>query len=199
MIVFIAAHRPFYPAQVSMLSRNGKLMREYWHSGHLFEFLAADLQTTGKPTFYLGGISNGYNSGVMIALDPDAFGGASREEKPDYQLLGFEPPREIARMLIPRTRFSQSRDRYNAVSTIRVYGSSLSVNSLECASEQGSGPNVIFQFSSELKLESFSATDSYLNALKRAGIKFEGFSREDQAILRNIRYLSGPPALAASR
>ena len=62
-------------------------MREYWHSGHLFEFLAADLQTTGKPTFYLGGISNGYNSGVMIALDPDAFGGASREEKPDYQLL----------------------------------------------------------------------------------------------------------------
>jgi hypothetical protein len=85
-ILAVGYHRLSYPTQVALLSAEGKLLREYWHSGHLSVFAPANASPGHASPIYLGGVANGHKSAVFVALDPDAMDGASREENIGYQL-----------------------------------------------------------------------------------------------------------------
>ena len=84
------------------------MLREYWHSGYLDKFFVQDLDGDGRPEIILGGISNGSKAATLVVLGPNDFGGASVEENPDYQLLGFPPGVEKARLLFPHTCISKA-------------------------------------------------------------------------------------------
>jgi hypothetical protein len=114
-------HATFHPNQVALLSPSGKLLGEYWHSGRLPNLEIVDLDGDGTPEILLGGVSTGYRSATLVALDPAAVRGASAEkETPEDQIVGFAPATEKARLLFPRTCINRVPDRYNAVGWLTV-------------------------------------------------------------------------------
>jgi len=69
----------YYPDQVVLLSTDGRVLREYWHSGVLTQIALADVDGDGKNEIVLGGVNNGYRAATLIVLDPGGFSGASVE------------------------------------------------------------------------------------------------------------------------
>ena len=76
-IVVSSSHRLWDPHQIAILDSNGKLVSEYWHSGHLEHLTLADLDGDGREEIIATGISNGYNQATLVVLDPDRVFGAS--------------------------------------------------------------------------------------------------------------------------
>jgi len=64
---------------------------------------SGDLDSDGKKEIFLGGANNDYKQATLVVLDPETFEGASLEPDLDYQILGFPPGKEKARILFPRT------------------------------------------------------------------------------------------------
>ncbi len=131
-IVAVSSHHLFYPTQVTLLSTSGKVLREYWHSGHLRYIELADLDGDGANEIYLAGVNNARKVATIVVLDPDRFGGASQEtEVPDHQLLGFEPGRERRRVFLPRSCLSRQFDPYNTITGFWITGKILTVETNE--------------------------------------------------------------------
>ncbi len=130
-IAVVSVHSTYFPSQVAVLDEHGKLLREYWHAGHLHDAVAADHDRDGKPELYIVGLSNGYNNAVAIALDPERMEGAGWEESDDYRFDGMKPGVEIARWLTPRTPFSRKASRYNGALAITSNGNQLMTSTHE--------------------------------------------------------------------
>lgn len=111
-IAVASVHHTNSAANIALLSSSGKLEREYWHNGYIQFLAVADLAGSGKPLLYAAGVANGFNQAVLVVLDPDNFGGTSRESDPRFQLPG-PPPREVARVLFPRSCINLARTDYN--------------------------------------------------------------------------------------
>ena len=54
MTLAATTHDLYYPSQVVLLAPDGRLLHEYWHSGHLNHLQAADLDGNGRIEFVLG-------------------------------------------------------------------------------------------------------------------------------------------------
>jgi hypothetical protein len=125
-IAVASVHHTWYPSQVALLSGEGKLLGEYWHSGHLNSLAVTEASRDGKPLLFAGGIANGYRRAVLVALDPERLGGVSREENRNYQLPG-PPALEIARVLFPRSCINVAKEPFNGVASLRVTRTELMV------------------------------------------------------------------------
>jgi hypothetical protein len=106
-ILVCSAQIPDYPCQIALLDvGTGVPIREYWHSGHIGDFVATmklwDLDRNGVSEIYLAGVNNASNCRTLVVLDPDRFEGASYEQNRDYQLQGFPTGRELHRVVFPR-------------------------------------------------------------------------------------------------
>lgn len=123
----ISVHHLYFPSQVAVLDERGKLLREYWHAGHLHDLAAEDLNRDGKPELYAVGLSNGYRNAVAIALDPEQMEGAGWEESEDYRFQSIQPGVELARWLTPRTPISKRLTKYNLNSRIHRTGDQIMV------------------------------------------------------------------------
>jgi transcriptional regulator with XRE-family HTH domain len=116
-ILVSSNHYLHNPNQIAMLSPSGKLVSEYWHSGHLLTVTRADLDGDGIEEILLGGVNNGYRQATMIVFDPREISGASAQ--PDRQILGFPPGTEKAVVLFPKTCLARTSP-YNRVQTLWV-------------------------------------------------------------------------------
>lgn len=131
-IVVSSIQNNLYPTQIAVLTSDGKLQREYWHSGIIGhhsegEIAIADLDKNGINEIYLGGVNNSYELATLIVLDPDTMAGASIEESPKYQLRGFEPGRELARILFPKSCITKVTARYVGVLGCDIHDGMISV------------------------------------------------------------------------
>ena len=109
LVVVASRHWNFYPAQIAVLDIQGKLLREYWHSGGFAGLAAADLDQDGRDEIYLGGTDNGLKRATLLVLDPEELDGAADETaNPDFQLLGFAPGRERMRIVFPDSCVSRA-------------------------------------------------------------------------------------------
>lgn len=194
-VLALAVHSLYYPTQAALLSPHGKLLREYWHSGQVFRSAVGDLDADGRDEIYLGGVSNGYKSATLVVLDPLTTGGASREENSDYQLEGFDPPHEVARVLLPVSRPARGISPYNVVEHVRLTQSEIALEVLE---DPVLGPSAslatYFHFSPRLELLRAGAAGSYEHALRLAGRPGEHLTAQDLEDLKHVRYLTTPPA-----
>jgi hypothetical protein len=166
-IVVTSSQTMYYPDQVVLLSSRGKLLREYWHSGHLFELQVADLNGDGTDEIYLAGVSNGWKAATLVVLDPDHFGGASQEpEAPDHQLLGFERGVERARVILPRSCLSRADDPYNTIERLMAVPGEIIVETNEKL-----GPpirdGIFFHFAPDLSLRQVMYSDSYQTEIRK--------------------------------
>jgi hypothetical protein len=100
-IVVVSQHYLYYPTQVALIAPDGRLLREYWHSGGLALPLVAEIN--GTSAILLLGLNNATKAATLVALDPDTMSGASVETNPAYQLQGFAQGHEVARLLFPRS------------------------------------------------------------------------------------------------
>jgi len=103
-IVVTSNHSNGYPDQVAVLDENGKMLGEYFHSGHLLSMDHADVDGDGIEEVLLAGVNNGEGRATLVILDPRRVSGASTQP-PGHptQLRGFGPGAEKAVVLFPRS------------------------------------------------------------------------------------------------
>lgn len=154
-VLLVAGNHGFaYASQIVALSAEGKVVREYWHSGHIAAAAAADLNRDGRPEVYLTAAHNATQSVAVIALDPEDFGGASHEENPDYQLLDLGPARELGRIILPRSEISRRMHEpaFNGEVAVRPGRISVAVDQFWPQREAPGRAQVVFEFGGGLGL-----------------------------------------------
>lgn len=194
-VLVVSVHEPYYPQQTALISPAGKPLREYWHSGHLLGVAAGDMDRNGTDEIYLAGVSNGYKAATLVVLDPLTMDGASLEANADYQLQGFAPPREVARILLPVSRPARGLAEYAVANTVALKESTIHVAVHEApwvAPATQHGPSTWFRFSPGLELIGVSADDNYQVGLAHAGRPNERLTEGDLRGLRNITYIAEP-------
>jgi hypothetical protein len=192
-VIVSSGHYPYYPAQVALLSPQGKLLREYWHSGYLYHIQLADLDRDGSDEIYLAGINNGYKSATMVVLDPDTMGGASVEENLDYQLQGFPAGRERARFLFPRSCLNRKFEDHNFITELLVQAGSITVG----VDEARRSSSILYHFTPRLGIEKVVVTHAFhlVHAeMHAAGQLDHRLTPREEAAFHNIRVLVPPPA-----
>jgi hypothetical protein len=97
-------HYLSHPDQVAILDRDGKMVGEYWHSGHLTAMTHADLDGDGIDELLLGGVDNGLFQAVLLVFDPRKVSGANHYASDNtYQLQGFSAGSEKAVVMFPQS------------------------------------------------------------------------------------------------
>lgn len=194
-IAVTSHHLSFYPNQVALLSQDGRLLGEYWHSGHLSRVEAADLDRDGVEEILLAGVSNSYRSATLVILDPRELRGASTEDDVRFQIQGFGLAREKARILFPRTCLNQALEKYNVAKQLAVQEGLVQVGTIERLLPEADTGGVIYLFTRTLELKSVSFSDR-LQAVHRelelAGVLDHRYSqREDETLRAQVRVLRG--------
>jgi len=134
-IVVSSPHTLWYPHQIAILDSNGKMLSEYWHSGHLEHLTLADLDADGRQEIILTGISNGYRQATLVVLDPDRVFGASTEAaRPEIQIHGMAPAQERIRLLFPRSDLNMALASYNQGQEAAVENGTIRFSTIECTS-----------------------------------------------------------------
>jgi hypothetical protein len=177
-VLIATTHRFYYPCQVVLVSPQGRVLREYWHSGHLNVLDTAEHD--GTTTFYLAGISNAWHAATIVALDPDHFGGASQEpEAPDHQLLGFAPARERTRVILPRSCVNTATSPYNTIIDMSVADGVMTVQTGELLGPSRAG--IFHHLSLDFRQHRVVLSDSYQVEYQRAvaGRTLKGCTLDD--------------------
>jgi hypothetical protein len=166
-ILVTSTHALYYPCRVALLTPGGRVLREYWHSGHLNFLQSADLDGDGKTEFYLAGISNAWHSATLVVLDLDHFGGASQEPQAlDYQMQGFPAGSERSRVILPRSCLNTAFDPYNTIYDFTVRPGEIMVHTAELISPVGAG--IIHHLSPDFRQHRVVLSDSYKIAHRSA-------------------------------
>lgn len=156
LLIVVGTHSVYYPSQVAAIDPRGKIVREYWHSGHLNDGGFADLDDSGKSLLYLTGAHNATKSTAIVALDPMDFSGASRESNPDYQLLAMGEPREAGRVVMPASELTRRTSGVTSPSGIRLLQGKLivSISQGRLGEADEGSPCVLYEFGPALRLTS---------------------------------------------
>lgn len=190
-VLLVSHHLSYFPAQAVVLSPEGRVLGEYWHSGHLLLAEAAQLDGRETPAILLAGISNSYRVATLIALDPGNLRCASDEtEHPDYQL---DPPGrdcELARIVFPRTCINRKFEPYSRPNALIVHRDLIQIGTSEHSSREGS--NAVFYLDRRLGLRSAEVIDQFLahhRELEAAGQLDHSFTDAELRALHQIRVL----------
>jgi hypothetical protein len=123
-VAVTASHYRLFPSQIAILDHAGKLIREYWHGGHINV-----LKVSGR-RLLAAGVSNQTNEATLLVLDPDKLAGASLED-PAHQITGHGPGTEVARILFPRSCMNQKYQTMATVSLLDVTEHEIAVHTVE--------------------------------------------------------------------
>jgi hypothetical protein len=155
-------HHSFYPNQVAVLDHQGKVLAEYWHSGHLPYVAAADMDGDGIQDLILGGVNNGYKAATVVVLDSRNVSGASVQPGGDPRRLGRIPDAcEKARLIFPRSCVNRKFAEYNCVQRMSTAEAGLVVRVME--RPESPYAQVIYSFDRNLKLVSLDYSDALRN------------------------------------
>jgi len=109
-IVIISAHKLFFPSRVQILNPAGKLIGDYWNSGHISCVQYKDLDNDGIKEIILGGTNNGYQRACMVVLDIRKISGSSPQSKDTkYNSKELAVGTEKCYILIPNDEISSLR------------------------------------------------------------------------------------------
>ena len=192
-IVVSSSHFLWYPQQIAVLNSDGKLVSEYWHSGHLSGLALADLDGDGREEIIATGISNGYRQATLVVLDPDRVVGASTEAaRPELQIHGMGVAQERLRLLFPRSDVNKATSTYNEGEEANVLQDRIRVAVTEC--QQVRWCEVMYDFDRGFHLLSIAADDQFRGAHDEFYLRNKPahrFGLEEEGELQKIRCLVG--------
>jgi hypothetical protein len=192
-IVVSSTHDPWYPNQIAIINSNGKTISEYWHTGHLFHMILADLDGDGREEIIATGITNGYRQATLIVLDPDRVLGASSEpDHPKLQIHGMGAAQERLRLMFPRSDLNRALETYNQGWEVMVENGIIRLTVRECMTPPGC--LVWYEIDKNVHLITAYAGDEFRsNHAKFYANRKDAhlFSPEEEAEFRKVRCLSG--------
>ena len=195
-IVVSSLHDPWWPNQLAILDSNGKLLSEYWHSGHLEHLTLADLDGDGRQEIIATGISNGYHQATLVVLDPDRVSGASTEAaRPELQIHGMGAAQERLRLLFPRSDLNKALFQFNTAAEASVENGSIRLSVLEYLHPPSSP--VWYEFDKNFHLATAYPDESFRSAHAQfyaTGKAAHTFSTEEEAAFKKVRCLVGCPS-----
>jgi hypothetical protein len=118
--VVISLQTPNWPAQLTVLDSNGRVLGEFWNSGHLSDFIIADLQADGQKELLVSGLNNEYGKGCLIVFDRRNIAGGSPQTKAEFACRGLSSGTELYYLLFPRTDVDVELSPVEAVATISM-------------------------------------------------------------------------------
>jgi hypothetical protein len=119
-ILLISNPRGFFPTVASLLDAEGRLLGEYWNSGHIQDIGAFDIDGDGRNEIIMGAMNNEYRTAVLIALDPEDMGGASPQQNPHYTNPELGPGKEKYYVRFPRNAIDDVLTRIAAVQFMTI-------------------------------------------------------------------------------
>jgi hypothetical protein len=189
-VALTTTHDLSYPCQIALLDRDGHLLREYWHSGHLQHLMSADLTHLGWNSLVVAGISNARKTATLLVLDPDHFNGASAEDDAAYQLQDFPPPVQTARILLPRSDMNKALEPFVAVTAFRRAGDSLTLEVQHRLSPPDA--TLFYRLTPDLKVDNVTIGSSFERAhlaLEASGILKHRLGPEEMEEFHRLTYL----------
>jgi hypothetical protein len=184
----------YHPSQFTILDGRGKPAGEYWHSGHLDNMAFTDLDGDGVKEVLLSGVNNGYAAGVVVALDPRDFTGASFQgEASPQQIRGFPLHKERAVVLFPRSCMNRKLAPYNMAHELFVAGGQIRVHVQEAGETGYPGEFVIYNLDRKLNCVHAEVSDSFVTTHRRLqGVRVLDHSltaAEEVNLCREVRRL----------
>ena len=194
-VVISSIHEADYPGQIAVLGPDGKLLSEYWHSGHLPHLSAMDIDGDKVPEILAAGVNNGYQRATLIALDPRGASGASRQPAGDSrQIQGMNLGSEKAVILFPKSCVSDKLEEYNRVKFLSQVGQTLEAYVMEAVSEQHRAqPYLIYRFDRSLNLLDVTHSDQFVSwhkSLEADGKLDHAFAEAEMQPLHNLLRLA---------
>ncbi len=180
-IVVSSYHSIWYPHQIAILDSNGKMVSEYWHSGHLDYLMLADIDGDGREEIVASGISNGYRQATLLVLDPDRVFGASAEAaRPEIQIHGMGVAQERLRLVFPRSDINKRLAVYNEGKEVSFLNGKTRLSVLECPPVwQNPHCEIWYEFDRDFHLLSAMADDQFRGAHDEYYLKNEPVHRYD--------------------
>jgi hypothetical protein len=188
-----SSQTPDYPMQVAALDGQGRVLREYWHAGHFPVACVSRAGQDGRAELFLPGIANGFGQSDVVVLDVDEFGGASTEPNLDYQLLGFDAPREVARILLPGSTLGERGSRLYGIPALALCDADGFRDHVIQDVVDRSGLSVEFQFGPRLAVRAVVPADGLrarYRTLIAGGQLPAGALERDLARMRDVRVLT---------
>ena len=163
-IIMIANHKSSFPSQIVILNSIGKLVGQYWNSGHIKDFSIIDLDNDGVNEIILSGINEEWNRPCCVILDYSCINGVSPQTQDYYKCSDVRPHREKYYFLMP----------INAVDSIT--GINRCIKQIEINKDT---PDEFITFRSLV-------TYTFTNKMEHVGIDFSSrFQLDYQKALRN--------------
>jgi hypothetical protein len=153
--VVISHQTPNWLTQLALLDSNGQLLGEYWNSGHLADFILADLQGDGQKELLTVGLNNEYGKGCLVVFNPRNISGGSPQTKPEFTCRDLKPGTEEYYLLFPRTDVDLELSPVEALT--RISAENPNILSLETAT---SGIYFILDF--KLALEDVTLSHKFM-------------------------------------
>ncbi|MDX2154040.1 MAG: hypothetical protein SFV54_25090 [Bryobacteraceae bacterium] len=154
-VIVTSHHHLYYPSEVAVLDVRGRMVRSYYHPGHLNVLTTGTVQ--GNTVALLGGVNNLAHAATLVALDPARLDGAAIiDDRPSFD--GLAAGLEIARILFPRSCISR-HDPYNVVINILANPKEVIVHVQEELS--GTHASVQYHLGPTLELASVSLSDIF--------------------------------------
>ena len=159
-VVISSNHHIEYPNQIAVLDAEGKLIGEYWHSGHLVAMTVTGSVSDDQCELVLAGVNNGFGQATLVVLDPNNLNGASAQRPGDpYQLKGMARGSEKAVVLFPRSCISDLYGPFNLARQLSVTPSSIEVVVSENYGTQG--PYVVYHLDRALAVMAVDLSVEY--------------------------------------
>jgi len=163
-VIVATHHEVYFPSQIAVLSPGGDVLGTYWHSGQIgtfaYRLAVADFDRDGRSYIYATGVNNARAQATLVVLDPATMAGASIEADGAYQLLGFAPGQEVARVFFPRSAMNKYLRPYN-VADHAYPGSDSIIIGVQELMNAPEVPVVHYELGHDLTLLSLLLTDTF--------------------------------------
>ncbi|MBA3974210.1 MAG: hypothetical protein C0504_08345 [Candidatus Solibacter sp.] len=150
-LIAVSNQRGSYASQVAVLSPRGKVLREYWHSGHI---LHAEVTAAGGcgVVMYLAAQHAATGASEIIVLDPQKLSGASSESDPAYQLAPRSKGSVVARIRLSASELARQLGTASVPIDIRIRGGRVHVSVSQSGPPAGAERTAIIYYSVDLSL-----------------------------------------------
>jgi hypothetical protein len=192
-VVVSSRHMDDCQNQVALFSSQGDMIREYWHSGGLDQLAIGDLNHDGRSEIYLGGVNNQRKQATLVVLDPETMDGASIEDDPAYQIRGYVPGREIARIFFPRSCINRKSHEYNRIGELAIVEDSIKVHVIEYDLTLADG---IYRLDRDFNVLNYQWCDGLREVHMRLFAEHKldhAYSKAEEVEMERIRVIRGSP------